>query len=135
MITGLRTEIRVRATISVSINVSRVLQEKWLKTQTARWCQVRFTRLTDMEIVVEAENMSCTRGLIRVGLGITRYLAIRYYRDILPTITIISQYSDSAIIDILQEISSTIHPDICFTEEIHNLLLTALIKTLSINFT
>ena len=36
-----------------------------------------------------------------LGLGITRYLAIRYYHDILPTITIISRYSDSAIIDIL----------------------------------
>ena len=76
----------------------------------------------------------------KLGLGITRYLAIRYYHDILPTITIISRYSDSAIIDILQEISSTIHHDICVTEEIQN-LLTALnpfhrnYKTLSINFT
>ena len=75
-----------------------------------------------------------------LGLGITRYLAIRYYHDILPTITIVSRYSDSAIIDILQEISSMIHHDICVTEEIHN-LLTALnpfhrnYKTLLINFT
>ena len=30
-----------------------------------------------------------------LGLGITRYLTIRYYHDILPTITIISRYSDS----------------------------------------
>ena len=35
-----------------------------------------------------------------IGLGITRYLAIRYYHNILPMITILSQYSDSAIIDI-----------------------------------
>ena len=55
-------------------------------------------------------------------LGITRYPTIRYYHDILPTITIISRYSDSAIIDILQEISPTIHHDICVTEEIQNLL-------------
>ena len=64
----------------------------------------------------------------------------RYYHDILPTITIMSRYSDSAIIDILEEITSTIHHDICVTEEIQN-LLTALnpfhrnYKTLSINFT
>ena len=75
-----------------------------------------------------------------LGLGITRYLAIWYYHDILPKITIISRYSDSVIIDILQEISSTIHHDICVTEEILN-LLTALnpfhrnYKSLSINFT
>ena len=35
-----------------------------------------------------------------IGLGITRPLAIRYYHNILPAITITSRYSDSAIIDI-----------------------------------
>ena len=72
-------------------------------------------------------NSSPKRGGVWVsylglGLGITRYPTIRYYHDILPTITIISRYSDSAIIDILQEISPTIHHDICVTEEIQNLL-------------
>ena len=62
------------------------------------------------------------KTLYPLGLGITRYPTIRYYHDILPTITIISRYSDSTIIDILQEISPTIHHDICVTEEIQNLL-------------
>ena len=57
-----------------------------------------------------------------------------------PRDTIISRYSDSAIINILQDISSTTHNDICVTEDIHN-LVTALnpfhrnYKTLTINFT
>ena len=57
-----------------------------------------------------------------LGLGITRYLAIRNYHYILPMIMIISRYSDSAIIDILQEISSKIQNKICVTEEIQKLL-------------
>ena len=79
-------------------------------------CQAR----TSPPLTCSPERQSRTQR--RVGLGITRYPTIRYYHDILPTITIISRYSDSAIIDILQEISPTIHHDICVTEEIQNLL-------------
>ncbi len=51
-----------------------------------------------------------------LGVGIAGYLMIRYNHDTWLTITIISQYIDSAIINIFLENPIMIHHDICLNK-------------------
>ncbi len=89
---------------------------------TSRYCEIRQWRRKNITFIKVWKSILASW----IGLGIAGHLTIRYYHDKWLTVTTISRYCDSAIIDIFLENPIMIHHDI-FLSKMH-------VKRLSVSF-